>query len=85
MEVILEFLRHFYLVFLLTIQKNYLFKYIPQLIDYILSTKRSDVPLNQLLICFKHFCIENMAFKFYNLIVSLFTKFLPYYMIGLGI
>ena len=54
-------------------------------IDYILSAKRFDVPLTNFWFVSKHLCIENMSFKFYNLIVNLFTKFLPYYIIGLGI
>ena len=54
-------------------------------IDYILSTKRSDVPLTNFWSVLKHLCIESMSFKFYNLIVNSFTKFLPYYIIGLGI
>ena len=54
-------------------------------IDYILSTKRFDVPLTNFWFVLKHLCIENMSFKFYNLIVNSFTKFLPYYIIGLGI
>ena len=28
---------------------------------------------------------QNISFKFYNIIVNSFTKFLPYYIIGLGI
>ena len=54
-------------------------------IDYIVSTKRLDVPLTNFWFVLKHLCIENMSFKFYNLIVNSFTKFLPYYIIGLGI
>ena len=54
-------------------------------IDYILSAKRFDVPLTNFWFVLKHLCIENMSFKFYNLIVNSFTKFLPYYIIGLGI
>ena len=54
-------------------------------IDYILSTKRFDVPVTNFWFVLKHLCIENMSFKFYNLIVNSFTKFLPYYIIGLGI
>ena len=54
-------------------------------IDYILSTKRFDAPLTNFWFVLKHLCIENMSFKFYNLIVNSFTKFLPYYIIGLGI
>ena len=54
-------------------------------IDYTLSTKRFDVPLTNIWFVLKHLCIENMSFKFYNLIVNSFTKFLPYYIIGLGI
>ena len=54
-------------------------------IDYILSTKRFDVPLTNFWFVLKHLCIENMSFKFYNLILNSFTKFLPYYIIDLGI
>ena len=54
-------------------------------IDYILSTKKFDVLLTNFRFVLKHLCIENMSFKFYNLIVNSFTKFLPYYVIGLGI
>ena len=54
-------------------------------IDYILSTKRFDVPLTNFWFDLQQLCIENMSFKFYNLIVNAFTKFLPYYIIGLGI
>ena len=54
-------------------------------IYYILSSKRFDVPLSNFWFVLKHLCIENMSFKFYNLIVNSFTKFLPYYIIGLGI
>ena len=54
-------------------------------IDYILSTKRFDVPLINFRFVLKHLCIENMSFKFYCLIVKSFNKFLPYYIIGLGI
>ena len=54
-------------------------------IYYILSTKRFDVPRCNFWFVLKHLCIDNMSFKFYNLIVNLFTKFLPYYIIGLGI
>ena len=39
-------------------------------IDYILSTKRFDVPLTNFWFVLKHLCIENMSFKFYNLIVN---------------
>ena len=53
--------------------------------DYILSTKRFDVPLTNFYFDLKHLCIENMSFKFYNLILNSFTKFLPYYTFGLGI
>ena len=48
-------------------------------VDYILSTKRFDVPLTNFLFVLKHLCIENMSFKFYDLIVNWFTKFLPNY------
>ena len=54
-------------------------------IDYILSTKKFDVLLTKFRFVLKHLCIENMSFEFYNLIVNSFTKFLPYYVIGLGI
>ena len=54
-------------------------------IDYIISTKRFDVPLTSFWFVLKHLCIENVSFKFYNLIVNLFTKFLSCYNIGLGI
>ena len=50
-------------------------------IDYILSIKRFDVPLTSFWFVLKQLCIENMSFKFYNLIVNSFTKFLPYYII----
>ena len=53
-------------------------------IDYFLSTKRFDVPLSHFWFILKHLWIENMSFKFYYLIVKSFTKFLPYYIIGLG-
>ena len=49
-------------------------------IDYILSTKRFDVLLTNFRFVLKHLCIENMSFKFYNLIVNSFTIFtLLYY------
>ena len=54
-------------------------------IDYILSTKRFDVPLTNFWFVLKHLCIENMSFKFYYLIVKSFANFLLYYIIGLGI
>ena len=55
-------------------------------IDYILSTKRFDVPLTNPWFVLKHLCIENISFKFCCLNVKLFTKFLLYYyIIGLGI
>ena len=54
-------------------------------IDYILSTNVPDVPLTNFWFDLQQLCIENMYFKFYNLIVNAFTKFLPYYIIGLGI
>ena len=54
-------------------------------IDYILSIKRFDVPFTNFWSFLKHLCIEKMSFKFYNLIVNSFTKFLPYYTISLGI
>ena len=54
-------------------------------IDYILSTKIFDVPFTNFWFVLKHLCIENMSLKFYNLIVNSFTKFLLYYVIGLGI
>ena len=44
-------------------------------IDYILSTKRFDVPLTNFRFFLKHLCIENTFFKFYNLFVNSFTKF----------
>ena len=47
-------------------------------IDYILSTKRFDVPFTNFLFVLKHPYIENMSFKFYFLIVKSFIKFLPY-------
>ena len=53
--------------------------------DNILSTKRFDVPLTNFWFVLKHLCIKNMSFKFYNLIVNSFTKFLPSYIIGWGI
>ena len=53
--------------------------------DYILSAKRFDVPPTNFWFILKHHCIDNMSFKFYNLILNLFNKFLPYYIIGLGI
>ena len=55
------------------------------IIGYILSTKRFDVPLTSFWFVLKHLCIENVSFKFYNLIVNSFTKFLLCYIIGLGI
>ena len=54
-------------------------------VDYILSTKRFDVPPTNFWFVSKHLCTENVSFKFYNLIVNSFTKFLPYYDICLGI
>ena len=54
-------------------------------IYYILSTKRFNILLTNLWFVLKHLCIENMSFKFYDLIVNSFTKFLPYYIIVLGI
>ena len=53
-------------------------------IDYILSTKRFDVPPTNFLFVLKHLCIENMSFKLYYLNVKSFTKLLPYYIVGLG-
>ena len=35
-------------------------------IDYILSTKRLDVPLTNFWFVLKHLCIENIYFKFYS-------------------
>ena len=75
-EVIVEFLSRSYLVFLpFTKNKSIL----SATVDYTLSTKRFDVPLTNFLFILKHLCIENMSFKFYNLIVNWFTKFLPNY------
>ena len=54
-------------------------------IDYILSTEKFYVPLTNFWFVSKHLCIENISFKFYCLIFKSFTKFLPYYIIGLGI
>ena len=53
--------------------------------DYILSTKRFDVPLTNFWFVLNHLCIENMLFKLYYLIFKSSTKFLPYYIIGLDI
>ena len=53
--------------------------------DYILSTKRFLVPLTNSRLVLKHLGIDNMSFKFYYLNVKSFTKFLSYYIIGLGI
>ena len=54
-------------------------------LDYILSTKRFDVPLTNFWFVLKHLCIGNMSFKFDYLNVKLFAKFSSYYIIGLGI
>ena len=54
-------------------------------IDYILSTKRFDIPRTNFWFVVKHLCIENMSFKLENVIANSFIKFLPYYIIGLGI
>ena len=54
-------------------------------IDYILSTKRSDVSITNFYFILNHLCIENMPFKYHYLNVKSFTKFLPYYIFGLGI
>ena len=53
--------------------------------DYVLSTKRLNVPLNNSWFVLKHLRIEDISFKFYCLNVKWFTKFLRYYIIGLGI
>ena len=49
-------------------------------IDYILSTKRFDVPLTNCWFVLKHFCIENISFKSCCLNIKSLTKFyLLYY------
>ena len=62
-------------------------------IDYILSTKRFDVPLTNFWFVLKHLCIENI-FKIlqfncqFVVQIQIFNcqfKFLPYYIIDLGI
>ena len=79
MEVILEFL------FSISSFNDTKIHLLNTTIVYILSAKRFDVPLTNFWFVLKRLRIENMSFKFYNLIVNSFTKFLPYYIIGLGI
>ena len=84
MEVILEFLRRFYLLFVpLNDTKNK--SILNTTIDYNLSTKSFNVPLTNFWLVLKHLCTDNLSFRFYNLIANSFTKFLPYHIICLGI
>ena len=69
-EVILEPLRHCFLVFLFFIdEKNT--SILNTTIDYIHSTKRVDVPLTNFWFILKHLYNENISFKFYYLNVKL--------------